>query len=93
MLVQQKASARVLLDSDELRHLDELLDVVRCRSESILIIATSEILSKPWCLAEIAVAKQMNRPTVALECEHCVSPCVDVQVVLGRLSGEPRHTF
>ena len=93
MMVQQEAPARALLASAELRHLDELLDVVRCRSESILIIATSVILSKPWCPADIAVAKQMNRPTVALECKHCVSPCVEVQVVLGRLSGEPRHTF
>ena len=91
ILLQQKTS--VFLNSDELRHLDELLDVVRCKSESTLIIATSEILSKPWCLAEIAVAKQMNRPTFALECDQCVFPCEDVQVALGRLSGEPRHTF
>ena len=93
MLLQQKASVRVFLDSDELQRLDELLDVVRCKSESILIIATSEILCKPWCLAEIAVAEQMNRPTFALEYDQCVFPCVAVQVALGRLSGEPRHTL
>ena len=71
--------------------MDELLNVVRCKGENILIMTPSKILGKPWCLAEIAVAKQMNRPTFALRYDQCVFPCEDVQVALGRLSGEPRH--
>ena len=52
-------------NSEELQHLDELLNVVRCKGENILIMTTSKILGKPWCLAEIARAEQMTRPTCA----------------------------
>ena len=56
---------RVFPNSEELQHLDELLNVVRCKGENILIMTTSKILGKPWCLAEIARAEQMTRPTCA----------------------------
>ena len=67
-------------NSEELQHLDELLNVVRCKGENILIMTTSKILGKPWCLAEIARAEQMTRPTFAQEYGQCVFPCEDVQV-------------
>eukprot|EP00930_Biecheleria_cincta_P028769 TRINITY_DN20054_c0_g1_i1.p1 TRINITY_DN20054_c0_g1~~TRINITY_DN20054_c0_g1_i1.p1 ORF type:complete len:712 (+),score=108.49 TRINITY_DN20054_c0_g1_i1:313-2136(+) len=91
MLLQQKAQLRAFLDSDELQHLDELLDVVRSKSKNLLIVATPEILRRPWCLAEITVASETKLPTFALECDQCVFPCDEVEEILKRLTGEPRH--
>ena len=61
----QYSDLAVFPNSEELQHWDELLNVVRCKGENILIMTTSKILGKPWCLAEIARAEQMTRPTCA----------------------------
>ena len=44
LLAQQSC----FLDSDDLRDLDQLFDIVRCRIGQLMVLLTSDTLRKPW---------------------------------------------
>jgi len=65
------------LDSDNLNNLDDLLDVVRCRTGQLIVLLTGDTLHRPWCAAEIATAHATHQKAVALMTSSFVEPNSD----------------
>ena len=60
------------LDSDDLRDLRELLVSVR-DSDVLVILQSSDILLRPWCLLEMVAAIDAGVPIVAINVQGKVS--------------------
>lgn len=62
LLQQSKGQVKVFLDSDELEGLADIGDIVKSQSEALVIVASKQILTRPWCAVEIcsAVANKVN---------------------------------
>ena len=56
---------KLFLDSDNLKDLRKLLDEVR-DSDCLLLIQSSGLLSRPWCLLEMYTAVEANVPIVTI---------------------------
>eukprot|EP00931_Biecheleriopsis_adriatica_P049451 TRINITY_DN28607_c1_g1_i1.p1 TRINITY_DN28607_c1_g1~~TRINITY_DN28607_c1_g1_i1.p1 ORF type:complete len:1454 (-),score=224.85 TRINITY_DN28607_c1_g1_i1:90-4385(-) len=92
-LLRQQAKVKVFLDSDDLQYLDKTLDVIRSQTTNLLVIATSEVLVRPWCLAEMAVAHLMNVPIVVLESDGSNFLPDDLEEAARSLNEEHRFLF
>jgi len=55
-----KVTRRIFVDSDDLKHLDNLFNYVRNETETLVVLCTSEILTRPWCVGEITTAVQAD---------------------------------
>jgi len=55
---------KVFIDSDDLKNLDELFDVVAHSTETLVVICSQSILLRPWCVGEITTAHR-NKVDVA----------------------------
>jgi len=81
-LLQAKASVQVFIDSDDLKQLDTLFDVVKSRVRHLVVYLTSDTLRRPWCAgevvsairAEIRITRLMTQSFVALSEEQLSSP-------------------
>merc|ERR1719491_576362 len=51
-----RTHTRVFIDSDNLRELDKLFDIVRCQVTHLIVYLTRLTLSRPWCAGEIVTA-------------------------------------
>lgn len=51
----------VFLDSDDLQDLNKLLQHVK-DSEVLVLMQTSEVIARPWCILEVHVAVTNNIP-------------------------------
>jgi len=56
----------VFIDSDNLHNLDHLLDYVRSDTETLLVLASSDVFSRVWCLGEITTARHFKVPTIVI---------------------------
>ena len=57
--------ARCFLDSDDLRSLDKLVDHVRS-CQSLVLVQTASVLTRPYCLLELITAIDANIPIVGV---------------------------
>jgi hypothetical protein len=71
------ASSKVFLDSDNLQNLDILFDTVGTNVECLVVLASREILTRPWCVGEITVSKEANTCTIIVECADYEKPTTD----------------
>jgi len=55
ILLQEK-SWHVFIDSDDLKQLDLLLDIVRVKVKRLIVFLTKDTLRRPWCAGEITTA-------------------------------------
>ena len=65
MELEKLLGAPVFLDSDNLRDLRTLLNDVR-ESDVLVLLQTTNLLTRPWCLLEIVTAIDANVPIVAI---------------------------
>jgi len=56
----------VFLDSDNLVDLDTLFDSVAFKTETMVFVSSSELLTRPWCMGEITTASRHGIPAVKL---------------------------
>jgi len=75
ILIQgKKRKAQVFIDSDNLRELDGLFDIVRCRLRHLVVLLTSDTLRRPWCAGEIVTALRARLQVTGLETSSFVTP-------------------
>lgn len=55
-IMLQAMGQSVFIDSDDLKDLDELFDIVRSAVGHLLVYLTREVLTRPWCAGEIATS-------------------------------------
>lgn len=54
--LQQNSNTGVFIDSDDLRELDALFDVVKTQVKHFIVYLTRETLQRPWCAGEVCTA-------------------------------------
>jgi hypothetical protein len=59
-----KVRRNIFVDCDNLHNLDTLFDFVANDTETLVVIGTKEVFSRPWCAGEITMACSGNIPTV-----------------------------
>merc|ERR1712226_601479 len=79
-------SGKAFLDSDELDDLENVLDIVRCMSKTLVILLTAETLWRPWCAGEIAMGFLNKIPTVLVAYDEYINP-TDEDLTVEALSG------
>ena len=67
-VLQPMLGARVYLDSDNLKDLRDLFEGVR-HSDVLLILATRDVLTRPYCLLELWAAANARIPVIVLNIE------------------------
>lgn len=55
-LLEQATGRPVFIDSDDLKDLHQLFDIVRTRVKQVVVYLTRCTMSRPWCAGEIATA-------------------------------------
>jgi len=58
MLIMKHLKRTCFLDSDDLKDLSKLFDIVRTRVKHFLVYLTRDTLRRPWCAGEIVVTKE-----------------------------------
>ena len=61
-----RVKRRVFLDSDDLQDLDQLFGFVRNNTDTLVVLCTSSILSRPRCVGEMTTAKLHGVDTILL---------------------------
>ncbi|CAE7223416.1 Tg [Symbiodinium sp. KB8] len=69
LLIARHSPIRVFLDCDQLENLDYLFDIVRTETKSVVVVLTTNLLSRSWCAGEITTAWKNNITTVPLKCD------------------------
>lgn len=85
-----KLNAPVFLDSDDLLDLRELLEIV-ARSDILLLLQTTNVLTRPWCLLELYTAICNHVPIVAVAVEGSFPYSFDEATAL--LDGTDESSF
>ena len=60
------APAQVFLDSEYLSELSSLFEHGVHRSDCLVLLATTNVLTRPWCLLELWEARRMAVPVVVV---------------------------
>ena len=71
--LEEQLGKRVFLDSDDLRDLGDLLDHVR-DSEAVVLVQSQSVLTRPWCLLELAAAMDAGVPVVGVSLQNHAFP-------------------
>ena len=61
-----RVKRRVFLDSDELQDLDQLFGFVGNHADTLVVLCTSSISSRPWCVGKMTTAKLHGVDTIRL---------------------------
>ena len=56
----------VFLDSDNLLDLSILFEIVRARTDTLVVLCTQEILCRPWCVGEMTTSRLHSLDTILL---------------------------
>jgi hypothetical protein len=72
LLFSNYCKGKVFIDSDHLQNLQDLLTTVEREVRCLLVLGTPEILTRPWCIAEIVTSARHNVPVVFCEVNGCV---------------------
>merc|ERR1712138_326131 len=71
--LEEQLGKRGFLDSDDLRDLGDLLDHVR-DSEAVVLVQSQSVLTRPWCLLELAAAMDAGVPVVGVSLQNHAFP-------------------
>jgi len=66
LLEHPKVTRQVFVDADDLENLDTLFETIRSQVETIVAVATKELLCRPWCVGELVTAHVNQVTTVPL---------------------------
>mmetsp|Transcript_60346 Transcript_60346/g.176392 ORF Transcript_60346/g.176392 Transcript_60346/m.176392 type:complete len:1544 (-) Transcript_60346:181-4812(-) len=59
-----KVKKKVFIDSDDLKDLDTLFETVGNETDTLVILCSREILTRPWCVGEMVTAKAKAVKTI-----------------------------
>jgi hypothetical protein len=83
---------QIFLDADNLTDLRDLLNNV-ANSDVMILMWTADVLSRPWCLAEINAAANAGVPILVVKINNSFSsPIAKISEVLGDLSAYLQRT-
>ncbi len=78
---------QIFLDADNLTDLRELLNCVKT-SDALILMYTKAILSRPWCLLEVATAVEYDVPIIVMRVANAFAGNIDeISTILDDLSG------
>lgn len=78
---------QIFLDADNLTDLRELLNCVKT-SDALILMYTNAILSRPWCLLEVATAVENDVPIIVMRVANAFAGNIDeIPTILDDLSG------
>jgi len=69
LILQDEGVHEVFLDSDNVTRLDRLINIVAYECDNIVVLLTSQTLSRPWCAMEIAAAHKAGTNIVPVTCD------------------------
>ena len=81
----------VFLDSDNLKDLNRLFDVVRDDTVAIILLLSKQLLLRPWCVGEITTAYLNHVPMELIEFSDYEPPTDKVPPGRGRAEPTPRR--
>lgn len=64
LLENTKVTSGVFLDSDDLQDLNKLFEFVREELDTLVVVCTKELMTRPWCAGELTTARLNNVPLV-----------------------------
>ncbi|CAK9010580.1 unnamed protein product [Durusdinium trenchii] len=67
-ILNKHSSDGVFLDSDELQDLDSLFECVRSQVGYLVPLVTPAMMTRPWCVGELATAFLNNVPILPISC-------------------------
>jgi len=77
-LNEESSAARVFIDSDDLKNLDELFNIVKTDVATLVVYLTRDTLRRSWCAGEVTTAfKTMSARVVAVWALGFVAPAED----------------
>lgn len=69
IVLQSHMRLQVFLDSDDLRDVEDLFNIVRTSTRTLVVLLTSEVLKRPWCVGEIVTAKRNQVQILPVVCD------------------------
>lgn len=69
MMLAERSTDRVFLDSDDVNKLDAIIDTTAYDSKNVVVLLTAETLYRMWCAAEIASAYRAGTHIVLVSCD------------------------
>lgn len=69
MMLNERITDRIFLDSDDVSKLDAILDVTSWDTENVVVLMTSETMKRMWCAAEVASAWDSGTNLVLVSCD------------------------
>lgn len=78
LVASKHTSSQIFLDSDQLEDLDLIFDTIRCKTHSVVVVLTPQVLTRMWCAGEIVTAFKNRILTVPLLCDGYTPPDVEL---------------
>eukprot|EP00413_Alexandrium_margalefii_P006868 CAMPEP_0204539372 /NCGR_PEP_ID=MMETSP0661-20131031/16677_1 /ASSEMBLY_ACC=CAM_ASM_000606 /TAXON_ID=109239 /ORGANISM="Alexandrium margalefi, Strain AMGDE01CS-322" /LENGTH=606 /DNA_ID=CAMNT_0051545979 /DNA_START=50 /DNA_END=1867 /DNA_ORIENTATION=- len=86
LLESSQVRGQVFVDSDNLRNLNDLFEQVSFQTENLVIVASRQIFTRPWCVGEMTVARLCNVRTVLLHMPDGKLPEEDFAKACGQMA-------
>lgn len=93
MLLAERISDKVFLDSDDVDRLETIIDITGAGTQNLLVLLTSETLKRIWCAAEIASSWGSGTNIVQVACDGCVLTHECIDAVPGAWTEEQQTTL
>ena len=79
IMLAERIKEKIFLDSDDVDRLETIIDITSGGTENLLVLITSETLTRIWCAAEIASAWICGTNIVLVNCDGCgvTHECID----------------
>jgi hypothetical protein len=74
LMLTANTGKSVFIDSDDLKELDSLFDIVKVSVKHLVVYLTRETLSRPWCAGEIVTALAWSKELTAVVTPSFVPP-------------------
>ena len=78
LVASKHTRTQIFLDSDQLEDLDLIFDTIRCKTHSVVVVLTPQVLTRMWCAGEIVTAFKNKILTVPLLCDGYTNPDVEL---------------
>jgi len=73
-MISKHSPDKVFLDSDQLHDLDTLFETVRSQTKHLVLLLTPQVMTRVWCVGEMATAFCNGIPIVPVSCDGCMPP-------------------
>jgi hypothetical protein len=66
LLLADKTKQDIFIDSDDLKELDQLFDIVKTKVEILCVYLTRDTLTRPWCAGEVTVSRLSGKVQIVM---------------------------